>query len=160
MKKLLLLLALLCVTGVQANDISVLYPDTINASDTDGVRFDTVYSARFVPSKFPSYWFKIQIDLAPDGRNDTNFASDTLQCYLQQSYNGFDWSALKTMSDEFVLGGNDTTVAVSTNLHPDTVYTEPYWRFMWIYTDSITGGTALVGNIYYKNLKVWINGVE
>ena len=153
MKKILILAVLLMALSVSANDLSVLYTDSIGVADTAiaSKRVDTVYSdpPMYIAGFNQFNFFKSIIPY----HNDTNWATDTFFVKFQHSFDRVNWmtceidTLLDTTSgsiDEFVLKSADSAIG-------------NWGRLMLIHWDSLEAtGPALLNNAYKYTIKLWI----
>ncbi len=166
MKRLILLgILLLMAVPASADDISIIYADTITADDTGTVRVDTVWSPwRLMPydRRASSRFFNFAVDIAARG-NDTNWGDDSMFVNLQLAFNSSDTSLAATPVVTIEL---DTLLDVGAVIQEDLLDADatvlpPWGRLLFIHTDSIGVGeadSALAANaVYTKTIKLWYN---
>lgn len=166
MKRLILLgMLLLMAVPASANDISVIYADTITAADTGDVRVDTVWSPWVrMPQdrRAASRFFNFAVEIAARG-NDTNWVDDTMWVKLQMAFDASDTTIGATPLTTFEV---DTLLDVGEAIQEDILDADatvlPSWgRLLFIHFDSIGVGeadSALTANaVYTKTITLWYN---
>lgn len=164
MKRLILLgILLLMAVPASANDITLIYADTITASDTGTTRFDTIFSPWIrMPQdrRAASRFFNFQVDVEARG-NDTNWVDDTMFVQLQLAFNS---SVQTSAASPVVTIEIDTLLDVGAAIQEDLLDADatvlpPWGRLVFIHHDSIAVGeadSALAANaIYTKTIRLW-----
>lgn len=167
MKRLLLTLMLLVIfiVPVGANDINILYHDTINAADTNAARADTVYTTIMDISGFNSWW--TAITMKREGLNDTGWTSDVYKIGLQHSYDRSNWFGIASATGDTLqsiaknTSGNDTTVIPTTIYSRDsTLNIGNYIRGFIVHRQTLSSEQPLLDNVYSKRIAIWISGIK
>ena len=151
--------------GVGANDMSIIFADTIVAADTvlaTSYRVDTVYSPSFRVSDFSRLWFSLSLEAEP---TDTNWANDTFDVAIESSYDDKNWILFSTAAYQRILKGANDTVDIRPSgiVARDSLNFGNYMRVRWVHRDSISedaSGDALPGNIYRTKLTAWLSGIK
>ena len=136
-----------------ANDLDVLYTDSISVADTaiTSIRADTVYSAA-MDIRWQNQ-FNFYKSIIPFNGSDTNWVNDTFFVKFQHSFDRANWftceidtlldTSIGTI-DEFVLKTSDSVVG-------------NWGRLMMIHWDSLeTTQPGLLSNAYKYRIKLWI----
>lgn len=161
MKKLLILGVCVLIAGVAvANDLSVVFTDSIVAADTGDVRVDTTYTGSMDISDLDYLTFVAKLS-AYQAFKDTNWTDDTFFVNLQHSFDGQTWTTLAAL-DTLLDNGTGYSV-LQINRTDSILYNQV--RGMLIHWDSIgvgEGDAALVDSTYgfRKLFQLYINGLD
>ena len=162
MKKLLLTIAavLMFVPFIQAQDFPVLHCDTIHVADTgaSAYRVDTLYSrAVEIPSWAAYLWFTY-VWRPYRHQDDSNFVGDTVFYALQHSFDQTTWTTVTRLGDTVsnTSADLDTVIAKTSRLNLDTANIGKYVRYRYIYRDSATCNSGMLGNIYYMQFNSYM----
>jgi hypothetical protein len=139
-----------------ANDVRVLFADTIVAADTGDVRLDTVFTpAMDITDKDEITFYS---GLWPYGSwGDTNWTDDSFFVKFQHSPDGKKWTTLAEIDTFLTTDSGWSTLLLGRN---DSVLGN-YGRGMLVHWDSIGVGEddgSIIGNAYYKEFIFWILG--
>lgn len=159
MKKLILMAACgLLALGVMANDLSVVYYDTITAADTaaTAVDIDTVYTGTQDIRKYDylSFYGKVT-GFGSNGFSPMNFTGDTTRAKVQLSANRIEWRTMQTN----VLLPDDSGWSALELIATDSLIFGNYLRGMFIHFDS-TEATCVdsIGLLRSAKCELWVIG--
>lgn len=151
MKRLLLILMLTALPYVSgANDLSVIYNDSISATDSIAatVRQDTVFTPWVDIRGYKAIHFYSY--LVPYF-TDTNWTNDTFFINAQTSFNRI---GLKTYLVDTFLTSDSSWSPLKLNT-TDSIFGN-WMRGMLIHKDSMEAAADIKGNEYKKEFKLWI----
>ena len=151
-KKIIFLLVLFIGTNLMANDLSVLYTDSIADTAITTVRADTVYSDPVMDIRWKNQ-FNFYKSIIPYNGMDTNWVNDTFFVKFHHSFDRVNWFTCEIDTlldttigsiDEFVLKTSDSVIG-------------NWGRLMMIHWDSLeTTQPALLSNTYKYRIMLWI----
>ncbi len=156
------ILAVVFPISGMSTDLNAEWSQTIDASEMGANIRDTFYTDVLNTSglDFTYHWRTVIIG----GYNviDTVFGGDTLYIMTQHSPSGVgDWSLFDSV--KIILNGNpDTTLAPWKRInHDSATYCGNYWRVKLVNGMSVgvaAADTAIIGNSYGYDVKVWFEG--
>ena len=161
MKKVLLLILLL-VANVSANDLYVKATNVIELGDL-GTDVRDTFTVNFDLEDFPqyTYWWRT-VQIGSDDAIDTLFGADTVFIMTEHSFtNRGPWTAFDSI--EVILNGNaDTVLNLAVRINTDSAsYMGNWLRAKVVHGFSIgnlAADTAVVGNDYSFDIKYWLEG--
>lgn len=157
MKKLLVIVivALAIISQSSAEEISIVYGDTIVAADTGTIRYDTIFTPWLDANE--GRFFNVAYKCIA-WAHDTNWADDTLLFETQFSFDG------QVISSTIKI---DTLLDNGSGIHAtiydaDATLLAPFIRFLFVHNDSIGAGIAdstFLANItpFYKQITFFWN---
>lgn len=158
MKMTAVLAVLLLFAGLAAaNDLSLVFTDSIVPADSADERADTAYtSAVMLDPSLGRFQFYSKIE-AYSNKDDTNWTDDTFFVKLQKSVDGQTWTTSLEIDTFLTNGESFSPLNVSVS---DSVYGY-YVRGMVVHWDSIGAGeadSALVNRDapFYKKVWIWV----